>query len=59
MKIAVIIVRSLLGLMFLFASVSYFFFMKYMHQPTPPPAVQTFMAGMTASVYLMPTLKGF
>lgn len=55
MKIAVIIVRSLMGLLFLFASVTYFFELI-----TPPPAVgamQVFNAGLEASGYLLPTVK--
>lgn len=57
MRIAVIIVRSLMGLLFLFASVTYFFKLI-----TPPPlvgAMQTFNAGLEASVYLLPTVKAF
>ena len=57
MRIAVIIVRSLMGLLFLFASVTYFFKLI-----TPPPlvgAMQTFTAGLEASVYLLPTVKAF
>lgn len=55
MKWAVIIVRSLLGLLFLFASVTYLFKLI-----TPPPltgAMKTFNDGLMASVYLMPTVK--
>lgn len=55
MKIAAIITRTLMGLLFLFASITYLF--KLM---TPPPmtgAMDTFNKGMEASVYLMPTVK--
>ncbi|MFC3559364.1 DoxX family membrane protein [Pedobacter jamesrossensis] len=56
MKIAVIIIRVLLGAMYLFASVSYF--MKYMPAGQQMSADQTtFMAGVMASVYLMPLIK--
>lgn len=56
MKIAVIIIRVLLGAMYLFASVSYF--MKYMPEAPKMSADQaTFMAGVMASVYLMPLIK--
>lgn len=55
MRIAIIIVRWLLGLMFLFASISYFVM--------PPPAmemqgnIKLFMDGITASGYLMTLVK--
>lgn len=55
MKITTIIIRVLLGLMFLFASISYFV--------TPPPDmkiegnIKLFMEGITASGYLMPLVK--
>ncbi|GGI23419.1 DoxX family membrane protein [Pedobacter mendelii] len=56
MKIAIIIVRVLLGAMYLFASISYF--AKYMpEQPQMSADQTTFMAGVTASVYLMPLIK--
>jgi putative oxidoreductase len=55
MKIAIVIVRVLLGLLFLFASVTYF-----MHA-TPPPELQgnakLFTDGLTASEYMMPLVK--
>lgn len=57
MKIAVIIVRILMGLMFAFASIAYFF--KLMHEPEPTGDVKIFNDGMVASVYLMPTVKIF
>ena len=55
MKIATTIVRVLLGLLFLFASITYFFGLI-----TPPPmtgAIKTFNDGLDASVYLMPLVK--
>ena len=56
MRIATIIVRILLGLMFLFASITYFFFM-----PTPPAMpdgpMKTFNEGLTASGYMMNLVK--
>lgn len=55
MKIAVIIVRLLLGLMFLFASVVVLF--KLMPQPEPTGEVKVFMEGMEASGYLMTLVK--
>lgn len=55
MKIASLIVRSLMGLLFLFGSVTYF--LKLI---TPPPlggALKVFNDGLAASVYLLPTIK--
>ena len=55
MKIAAIIVRTLMGLLFLFASITYFF-----NLITPPPAegaMKIFGDGLEASVYIMPTVK--
>ena len=55
MKIATIIVRTLMGLLFLFASIT--FFLKLI---TPPPLtgpMKTFSDGLEASVYLMPVVK--
>ena len=49
------IVRSLLGLLFLFASVTYLF-----HLITPPPpvgAMKVFDDGMRISRYMLPTVK--
>lgn len=57
MKIAIIIVRTLIGLMFLFASITYFIF------PAPPPEfsgdTKTFMDGIEASKYILPVAKIF
>lgn len=55
MKIAVIIVRILMGLMFLFASVVVLF--KLVPQPETTGAVKIFNEGMAASIYLMPLIK--
>ena len=56
MKIAVIIIRVLLGAMYLFASVSYF--LKLMPEGQQMSADQTtFMAGVMVTGYLMPLIK--
>lgn len=55
LKIATLLVRSLMGLLFLFASATWF--LKLF---TPPPlagAMKSFSEGMEASVYLVPTVK--
>jgi len=57
MKIAVIIVRILMGLMFAFASIAFFF--KLMHEPEQTGSAKIFSDGIAASVYLMPTVKIF
>jgi uncharacterized membrane protein YphA (DoxX/SURF4 family) len=57
MKIATVIVRVLMGLVFLFASITYFFGLI-----EPPPvtgALKTFDDGLNAAVYLLPTVKAF
>ncbi len=58
MKIAVIVVRVLIGLMFLFASVTYFLNLA------PPPEdltgnTKTFFDGLAASGYIMSVAKVF
>lgn len=55
MKWAVIVVRSLMGLLFLFASVTFLF--KLITPPPPTGSMKTFSDGLEASVYLMPTVK--
>jgi putative oxidoreductase len=55
MKIATIVVRVLLGALFLFASVSYF--LKLMPQPPLEGAMKTFNEGLEASGYIMPVVK--
>lgn len=58
MKIAVIIVRTLIGLLFIFGSVTYFL------NVAPPPEgltgeTKTFFDGLTASKYILPVAKFF
>ncbi len=55
MKIAVIIIRTLIGLLMLFASLSYFF--KFSEQPLATGNLKIFMDGIMASGYLMPLAK--
>ena len=55
MKIAVIIVRVLMGLVFLFASIVYLF--KLFPIPELTGDVKRFNDGMLAAVYLMPLVK--
>ncbi len=59
MKIAVTIVRVLIGLLFLFASVAYF-----LSPSAPPPegltgSTKIFMDGLAASGYILPVAKTF
>ena len=55
MKIAVVIVRVLMGLLFLFSSVVVLF--NLIPQPELDGALKTFNEGIVASVYLIPLLK--
>ena len=58
MKVAMIIVRTLLGLMFIFASVTYFMMLFGMF--TPPPIegpMKAFNEGLAASGYFFTLLK--
>lgn len=55
MKIAVIIVRTLVGLMFLFASITYF--LNLVPQPEMAGRPKVFMDGLAASGYIMPVVK--
>ena len=55
MKIVMIIVRTLLGLMFLFASVTYFF--NLIQPPPMEGAVKQFNEGLAASGYFFTLLK--
>lgn len=55
MKIAVIIVRTLMGLLFLFASITFLF--KLITPPEQTGAMKIFSDGLNASVYLMPLVK--
>lgn len=56
MRIAIIIVRLLLGGMMLFASISYFFNLGPT-QPQPTGDLATLMAGFMASKYIFPVAK--
>lgn len=55
MKITLIIVRTLMGLLFLFASVTYLF--DLITPPEATGAMKTFNDGLEASVYIMPVVK--
>ena len=57
MKIAVLIIRILMGLMFAFASLAFFF--KLVDTPEQTGSVKIFNDGIAASIYLMPTVKVF
>lgn len=56
MKIATIIVRVLLGLLFIFASIS--FFLKLAPEPVTTGDFKAFQIGLVASSYLIPLAKG-
>src|SRR4051812_10350838 len=55
MKIAVIVVRTLMGLLFIFGSVTYLF--NLIQPPELTGNVKTFMDGVIATRYLMPLIK--
>jgi uncharacterized membrane protein YphA (DoxX/SURF4 family) len=55
MKIAVIVVRTLMGLLFLFGSIAYLF--NLAPQPELTGNVKLFMEGMNATGYMMPLIK--
>jgi len=55
MKIAVIIVRVLMGLLFIFGSVA--FFLKLGGEPQLEGNMKTYFEGLVASVYFLPLLK--
>ena len=57
MKIAVIIVRTLIGLLFLFASIT--FFLNLVPQPEFTGRMKEFNEGLAASGYIMPVVKVF
>ena len=67
LKITVIILRTLMGALFLFGSITYFLMLLYPHSAmaqrmSPPPAtdaVKAFNDGIAAARYLMPTVKVF
>lgn len=56
MKIATIVVRVLIGLLLLFASIS--FFLKLVPEPVTNGDFKAFQLGLVASTYLMPLAKG-
>ena len=55
MKIAIIIIRTLIGLLFLFSSIG--FFLKLMPEPTTTRDFKAFQVGLVASTYLIPLAK--
>ncbi|RKT00520.1 DoxX family membrane protein [Flavobacterium sp. 123] len=55
MKIAIIIIRTLIGLLFIFTSVSYFF--NLMPEPVTTGNFKAFQIGIVASTYLIPLAK--
>lgn len=55
MKIAVIIIRVLMGLLFVFSSLSYFF--NLVPQPELTGTMKVFSDGLNASGYLVPLVK--
>ena len=55
MKKATIVFRILLGILFLFASLSYFF--HWVQEPKAKGALPVFQEGLQAAVYLMPLVK--
>jgi len=59
MKIAMLIVRTLMGLLFIFASVSFFlmYYFKLMPMPEMQGTVKTFNDGLGSVGYFFPLLK--
>jgi uncharacterized membrane protein YphA (DoxX/SURF4 family) len=55
MKIATIIIRTLLGLLFLYTSISYFFSLR--PEPASSGDFKAFQIGLVSSIYLMPLAK--
>jgi len=55
MKIATIIIRTLMGLLLLFASLSYFFHLS--PEPVTTGDFKAFQIGLVSSTYLMPLAK--
>ena len=55
MKIAIIIIRTLIGLLFLFSSIG--FFLKLMPEPEMTGNFKAFQVGLVASTYLIPLAK--
>ena len=56
MKIATTIIRILIGLLLLFASISYFFHL--MPEPETTGNFKAFNVGLVAATYIMPLAKG-
>lgn len=56
MKIAMLIVRTLTGLLFVFASLTYF--LNFIQPPEMTGPIKEFNEGLAASTYFMPLLKG-
>ena len=56
MKIATTIIRILIGLLLLFASISYFFHL--MPEPETTGNFKAFNVGLVATTYIMPLAKG-
>jgi uncharacterized membrane protein YphA (DoxX/SURF4 family) len=55
MKIAAIIIRTMLGLLFLYTSISYFFHLT--PEPVSTGEFKAFQLGLVASMYLLPLAK--
>lgn len=55
MKIAAIIIRTMLGLLFLYTSISYFFHLS--PEVASTGSFKAFQVGLIASMYLMPLAK--
>ncbi|UQD56719.1 DoxX family membrane protein [Flavobacterium sp. K5-23] len=55
MKIATLIIRTMLGLLFLYTSVSYFFHLA--PEPATTGEFKAFQVGLVASTYLLPLAK--
>ena len=55
MKITTIVIRTLIGLLLIFASIG--FFLKLMPEPTTTGDFKAFEVGLVASTYLMPLAK--
>lgn len=55
MKIAAIIIRTMLGLLFLYTSLSYFFHLT--PEPVSTGEFKAFQLGLVASMYLLPLAK--
>lgn len=55
MKIATIIIRTMLGLLFIYTSISYFFHLT--PEPVSTGEFKAFQVGLVASTYLIPLAK--